>query len=252
MKMDKKELLDAKIPANAVKSREQAGRQLQYLSGAYIINRLNEVLGHGQWSCQIKEMKLAFEGKVPQRNGEAYGTSYFAIICLTTNISGVNCYYEDVGYGDGTDRTNPGKAHELAVKEAVTDGIKRCAKNLGRSMGLGLYFDSEDHIESEKPMAAPPKDVDEDFPAFDELPETKEPPKTNTEGQGVPFSTAIEQYGETGCLDLLLKQPADEGTINFWHSLLAGAKKYGRLTPPQKNRLAENWFKHMVRPYENR
>jgi recombination DNA repair RAD52 pathway protein len=55
--------------------------------------------------------------------------------------------YGDVGYGDGSDKTNPGKAHELAAKEAVTDALKRCAKNLGMSMGLALYDKTQENVD---------------------------------------------------------------------------------------------------------
>jgi recombination DNA repair RAD52 pathway protein len=35
------------------------------------------------------------------------------------------------------------------VKEAVTDGIKRCAKNLGMSMGLALYDKTQENVDEE-------------------------------------------------------------------------------------------------------
>jgi hypothetical protein len=80
--------------------------------------------------------------------------------------------FSDYGYGDGTDKTNPGKAHELAIKEAVTDGLKRCAKNLGPVMGLALYDkDQTDVKEAEtKPVqvAVVPKAKEETKPVHTE------------------------------------------------------------------------------------
>lgn len=136
---DLKLKLDEKIPENAIEHRNQGGREVSYLSGAFVIDRLNQVLGHLNWGYGITELKCVYEGKTEQSSGEVYAVSYIAKIKLHAATE-VIATYEDVGYGDGFDKKNPGKAHELAVKEAVTDGIKRCAKNLGRSLGLELYL----------------------------------------------------------------------------------------------------------------
>lgn len=143
--MSKTELqqkLDEAIPQEAIATRKQGGVELSYLSGAYVINRLNQVLGNGQWSYTIVELKNVYEGKIDQYSGEAYTTSYVARIQLCA----ANAIYEEVGYGDGTDKKSPGKAHELATKEAVTDALKRAAKNLGMSLGLQLYFKEGQYV----------------------------------------------------------------------------------------------------------
>jgi len=55
-------------------------------------------------------------------------------------IKGAGGSYEDAGYGGAIEysksRITP---HELASKEAVSDGIKRCLRYLGDQFGLGLY-----------------------------------------------------------------------------------------------------------------
>jgi recombination DNA repair RAD52 pathway protein len=156
--------LDATIPEGAVESREQGGKKLSYLSGAYVIRRMNEVFGQGNWSYSIQKLEKVFEGKVEQRSGEVYATSYIAEVEVSAlfpdsktkgEYHSGKTYFTDVGYGDGTDRNNPGKAHELAVKEAVTDGIKRAAKNLGISMGLGLYFKGGEYVTDTEEVAEP-------------------------------------------------------------------------------------------------
>lgn len=149
-----KELLDAKIPQDAIENRSQAGVTLSYLTGWYVIDRLNQVFGHGKWSYDSTLTKV-WEGEV---NGR-FCVSYMAAIRLylrfpgqeTDKYNSGSTFYEDVGYGDGGDKQNPGRAHELAIKEAVTDGIKRCAKNLGMSFGLALYRGDDEFIELEQP-----------------------------------------------------------------------------------------------------
>jgi recombination DNA repair RAD52 pathway protein len=163
MNKDIRKTLDANIPEDAVETRDGGGRKLSYLSGAYVIKRMNEVFGQGNWEYQIDSLTKVFEGEVEQRSGKVFATSYIAEVRLRAYLSGRGnegkwfeaTEFMDVGYGDGTDRTNPGKAHELAVKEAVTDGIKRAAKNLGISMGLGLYFKDGQYVGAEEEVAQP-------------------------------------------------------------------------------------------------
>lgn len=143
--------LDANIPEGAVHTRSQAGRDLSYLETWYVIDRLNQVLGQGNWGYQTVKLDKVFEGKTEQYSGEVYATSYTAQVSLfATFENGRTVVFSDVGYGDGTDKKNPGKAHELAVKEAVSDGLKRAAKNLGRSMGLALYDKTQEFVGEDK------------------------------------------------------------------------------------------------------
>jgi recombination DNA repair RAD52 pathway protein len=156
MKSELQKLLNANIPAEAVEEREayKNGPKLSYLSGAYVINRLNEVLGQGNWGYSLKSLTKVYEGTIEQYSGEAFTTSYVATVGFWALIDGKGASFDEVGYGDGTDKKSPGKAHELATKEAVTDGIKRAAKNLGISMGLGLYMKSGEYVDEEKTKTA--------------------------------------------------------------------------------------------------
>lgn len=141
--------LDSSIPKDVVHTRSQAGRDLSYLETWYVIDRLNQVLGQGNWGYQTVKLDKVFEGKVEQYSGEVHSTSYTAQVSLFATLEvGKTVVFSDVGYGDGTDKKNPGKAHELAVKEAVSDGLKRAAKNLGRSMGLALYDKTQEFVET--------------------------------------------------------------------------------------------------------
>lgn len=48
--------------------------------------------------------------------------------------------FSDVGFGDAVDYSGSQiSVQELAMKEAVSDGVKRALKNLGDQFGLGLY-----------------------------------------------------------------------------------------------------------------
>jgi len=139
--------LDAKIPRDAIAERDGGGgRKLSYLEGHYVIDRLNKVLGPGNWAY-TSDATLAHQGTIPGRSGETYSVHYITKVRLVVSIGDTSTEFTDYGYGDGSDRNNPGKAHELAIKESVTDGLKRCAKNLGMSMGLALYDKSQENVE---------------------------------------------------------------------------------------------------------
>lgn len=153
--------LDTKIPRDCISMRDAGqGRKLAYLEGWYTIARMNEIFGQGNWSYVVHEMRLVFAGKVGDKECAHY-VAHVQVTALGTSFS-------DYGYGDGTDKYNPGKAHELAVKEAVTDGVKRCAKNFGMSMGLALYDKTQENVDDgegqSKAGAADSKRVGTDKP----------------------------------------------------------------------------------------
>ncbi len=143
--------LDEKIPRDCVSTRVGgAGTRLSYLEGHYVISRLNEVLGQGGWHYETEEMRMVYQGQVNGKEVAHYIAKVTLHVPALKGEGAANyCYpsFSDYGYGDGSDKFNPGKAHELAVKEAVTDGLKRCAKNLGMSMGLALYSKEQENVD---------------------------------------------------------------------------------------------------------
>lgn len=148
--------LDENISKSDITSRQGgAGKTLSYLETWYVIDRMNQVLGQGNWGYQTAKLDKVFEGQDGQGR---FTTSYIATVSLFATIDGKTVVFSDVGYGDGTDKMSAGKAHELATKEAVSDAVKRCAKNLGRSMGLALYDKTQEYVGNEsstKPVVQP-------------------------------------------------------------------------------------------------
>lgn len=138
--------LDAKIPRDCISSREGGGRsKLSYLEGWYVIDRLNKTVGQGFWAY-TSDVNLVHSDMA---NNSVH---YIAKVRLAVKFpNGETTEFSDYGYGDGKDKYSIGKAHELAVKEAVTDGLKRCAKNLGMSLGLALYDKTQENVEESEP-----------------------------------------------------------------------------------------------------
>lgn len=149
--------LDANIPRDAVSSREGGGgRSLSYLTGHYVIDRLNQIFGPFGWASNTEEMRLVSSGPVERRGGSVHSAHYIAKVRLVVEVGGSRTEHNCTGYGNGFDKSDPGIAHELAVKEAETDALKRCAKNLGMSMGLALYSKDQENVE-DAPVAKGPK-----------------------------------------------------------------------------------------------
>lgn len=149
--------LDAKIPKDAVSSRQGGGtKALSYLEGWYVIDRMNKIFGPDAWSYDVTELRCVHSGKIPGKYGEAESASYSATVALYVQFPGaeVSKRITDVGFGNGTDKADPGKPHELATKEAVTDALKRCAKSLGMSLGLALYDKTQENVGDEPKAVA--------------------------------------------------------------------------------------------------
>lgn len=131
------ELLNEPIPATAIVQRQQSGMTLSYLEGWYVINKLNEVFGNTGWSKHVVDLRVVQES-------ESEGKHRVGYVCRLRVEAGDKTS-EDAGFGQGIDR-DLGRAHESAVKEAVTDAFKRCAKDLGWATGLALYDKAQAHV----------------------------------------------------------------------------------------------------------
>lgn len=147
------EILDQDIPRRVVSERDGGGgRRLSYLEGHYVIDRLNKVFGHLSWSNEILEVR---EVKNTTSRGEfpAYLVKV-RLTVITLGPDGKPFQIVKEGYGYGSDKSTQ-NAHELAMKEAVTDGLKVAAKNLGQSMGLALYDKTQANVSDEEETETP-------------------------------------------------------------------------------------------------
>lgn len=132
--------LDEAIPRSAVSLRDGGrGMQLSYLEGHYVIDRLNKVFGNLMWDSEVVEL---IEIKGTQR------PTYRSKVRLTAMIQIGDGQYikvvkEGIGYGSAKNDNNP---HEMAIKEAETDGLKRAAMKFGMSTGLALYDKDQPNV----------------------------------------------------------------------------------------------------------
>ncbi len=121
---------------------------VQYVDGASVIQRLNDVLGTANWSFRILGDPVQLEKEVIIRGG------------LTAWIGNRKVIKEDFGAHDFARKksTNEIISHSDTLKSAATDCIKRCAHQLG--VGLHLYSKDGSYrsfrLKPAKPAAAAP------------------------------------------------------------------------------------------------
>lgn len=134
--------LNEPLDAARVKTRSgPGGKKLSYLEGHDCIATANKIFGVGNWGYAVQQIECVGHGKVmvkdpedPEMRLEEHRMMYYAVVEL--HIADCAPITEA---GFGTTRGDRPEHHEMAVKGAVTDGLKRCLKNYGVQFGLGLY-----------------------------------------------------------------------------------------------------------------
>ena len=94
---------------------------------------LIRIFGFGGWSWQVITAELAFEDK---NEKSQWNVGYKVIGEL--RIRDLDCFYTEAAVGSSS-LPQRGEAHDMAVKTAESDALKRAAINLGTQFGLSLY-----------------------------------------------------------------------------------------------------------------
>lgn len=159
-----KALLEKPLLATNVRTRSQAGRNLSYIEGWFVIAEANRIFGFDGWSSETisttciveKERKI---GKAPnQRDG--WAVSYNAKVRVIVFAGETIVTREGIGTGHGID-ADLGLAHESAIKESETDARKRALMTFGNQMGLALYDKAQANVSHDDPE--PPRDEARDL-----------------------------------------------------------------------------------------
>jgi hypothetical protein len=145
------ERLSEDLDRSIVQTRVQGNTTIPYLTGESVIRLLNDVFEPDGWSSDIQE---------PQRiplvaNQVLYYTKATIILYGYDNNGRVaEVIKTDLGKNlvnltDTEDRTFViGQNNEMSAAGAVTDGLKRCARQLGNVFGLSLYDKSSEDFKA--------------------------------------------------------------------------------------------------------
>lgn len=123
-------LLKGINPSRIAQRQGGGGRSLSYLEAWDVKAHLNRIFGFLNWSADVLEAALAFE----QDTGGKWNVGYKVVLCLRVN----GASYTEAAVGSST-LPQRGEAHDMAIKTAESDALKRAAINLGDQFGLSLY-----------------------------------------------------------------------------------------------------------------
>lgn len=134
--IEQKNLLSGKLDASHIRPPQQFGPKGDYLEGWHVIAEANRVFGFDGWCYEAIDIRCVSEAsrKIGKQQKDGFGVTYIAKVRVT--VAGT--VREDVGAGHGYD-VDAGLAHESAIKEAVTDALKRALRTFGNIFGLALY-----------------------------------------------------------------------------------------------------------------
>lgn len=212
-----------------VSSRSVKGRSLSYVEASDIKRWLIRVFGFGGFDVRLLECSLAFEQEKPQSSGSGvnWNVGYKAHVQLQVRDErhGMATYTEAaVGFASLPDR---GEAHDMAVKTAESDALKRCAIYLGTQFGLSLYFGTQDDVVRRTLAGAGegsggPINPQEDVAPIPEVPEPQEAAASPEPVQNLNATdAAVTTLDAAGML-----APADapqEGAYGTWMDSLRAA-----------------------------
>lgn len=145
--------LTRKLDPAHVRPAKSFGPKGDYIEGWHAIAEANRIFGAGGWSYTIPECTCVFQGArdIGKDKKPGFGVTYTAKVAVT--VDGV--LREDFGAGHGYD-VDCGLAHESAIKEAVTDALKRALRTFGNPFGLALYDKTRENVG----VDAPPFDAE--------------------------------------------------------------------------------------------
>lgn len=126
------EILLRPLNSTRVAQRTQSGRSLSYLEAWDVKAHLIRIFGFGGFSADVLSADVAFA----EKNGNNWDVGYKVVLRLA--IHQLGCTYTEAAVGTAH-LPNLGEAHDMAIKTAESDALKRCAINLGTQFGLSLY-----------------------------------------------------------------------------------------------------------------
>lgn len=141
------------LNASRVAQRNQAGISLSYLEAWDVKAHLIRIFGFGGWSADVLSADLAFEEK-DEKGRWNVGYRVVMRLRLHTDEFAEDPTYTEAAVGSAT-LPQRGEAHDMAIKTAESDALKRAAINLGTQFGLSLY-DSGNRNDVVKKTLVPP------------------------------------------------------------------------------------------------
>lgn len=137
-------------------------RGMAHMEAWDIRRQLIRIFGFGGYSTETLALDLVAERETKQGERSRWTVVYRAQIRLT--VYGANREvlgsWDDGAAGDSVNQPSLGDAHDMAMKTALSQALKRCATNLGDQFGLSLYNNGSPAPVVNWSAAHPPKETD--------------------------------------------------------------------------------------------
>lgn len=135
--------LSKKLDPEHVQPAKAYGPKGDYVEGWHAIAEANRIFGFGAWSYSVPECVCVSQAprKIGRDAKDGFGVTYTAKVRVQVS----DVVREDFGAGHGYD-VDCGLAHESAIKEAVTDALKRALRSFGNPFGLALYDKTRENV----------------------------------------------------------------------------------------------------------
>ena len=128
--------LCSSIDKRFVSQRSQSGRSLSYLEAWHVKRTLIRVFGFGGFSATADEAECVSHQEGQGKDGKNH------VVCwkvrVTLSIPSLDATYSEYAVGSAN-LPSLADAHDMAIKTAESDALKRAAINLGTQFGLSLY-----------------------------------------------------------------------------------------------------------------
>jgi len=133
----------------------EGGRMLAYAEGHEVIGLMNEIFGWNGWTSKVVSFVTDY---AEAGNGGKWSVGVAATVRVTVKDTAGEVWHEDTGYGTMDNGPSRGKAMEKCRKEAVTDGLKRAARQFGNATGGCLY--NNEYLERVKKVKGPAERIE--------------------------------------------------------------------------------------------
>ncbi len=125
-------------------SRVRQAQGQAHLEAWDVRRHLLRVFGWGGWDFTVVSCDLVaqLDTPPPSSGGKTRYTVVYRVLGRLTikdPAGQVLAVYEDGATGDAANQPSLGDAHDMAMKTALSQALKRCAMNLGDGFGLSLY-----------------------------------------------------------------------------------------------------------------
>lgn len=235
------------------------GKGYSHVEAYEIRAHLTRIFGFGNWDTEVTMLEQVYEASEVRRKrnkaGEEYGDPYEAwtvcyrarmrITVRSADATQTVCH-EDGATGEATNQPSRGDAHDLALKTACSQALKRAAVNLGDQFGLSLYAKGSKSALIRQTLAGPDveaatddKSVDshitEQLPRENEVPEPEpDPRETNRSTPPAPAATT---------------EPPEDRTETDTQHRKTEAQRIRQLAmnePPDDLRAPGRWHAHLM------